>query len=92
MSPQYRAEIIALLRDERQRLDTVIGMIEADMPCIQILHQINAVQEVLCSAKQALILEQSSRSVRALCGATCAEEFAAEVGRLTSLYRMVTGP
>ena len=55
MRHQNHPEILKRLRRANGHLRTIITMIEAEEPCLQISQQLEAVEKAILSAKKALI-------------------------------------
>lgn len=52
---QSHAAIIKRLKRAEGHLRSIIGMLEADRPCVDIAQQLHAVEKAVCQAKRTLI-------------------------------------
>jgi len=89
MKPDPHAEIIRRLHCAAGHLNAVIEMAEADQPCEQVLHQLNAVQSALSAAGNRIIHCQAESSQDVILNSSCSER-TAELKRLQSLYSVFT--
>lgn len=89
MKPDPHAEIIRRLHCAAGHLNAVIEMAEADQPCEQVLHQLNAVQSALSAAGIKIIHRQAQSSQGVILNSSCDERIA-ELKHLQSLYSIFT--
>jgi len=90
MKPDPHAEIIRRLHCAAGHLNAVIEMAEADQPCEQVLHQLNAVQSALSAAGIRIIHCQAESSQDVILNSSSCSERNAELKRLQSLYTVFT--
>ena len=90
MNPDPQAEIIRRLRCAAGHLNAVIDMAEADQPCEQVLHQLNAVQSALSAAGIRIIHCQAESSQDVILNSSSCDERTAELKHLQSLYSIFT--
>jgi DNA-binding FrmR family transcriptional regulator len=82
------AEILKRLRTSEGHLRAVIEMAQADKPCEEVLHQLNALQAALRAAACQLIQCQVQKSRSIIMTGSTPGERAAELKRLQSLYTL----
>ena len=85
-SPEARKAIVNRLRTTEGHLRAVIGMVEADTPCEEVLHQLDAVEAALYATGRALRYCQFRKSIETIRHSPSAEARMAELERLASLY------
>jgi len=85
-SPEARKAIVNRLRTTEGHLRAVIGMVEADTPCEEVLHQLDAVEAALDAAGRALRYCQFRQSIDVIRHSPNAEARLAELERLAALY------
>ena len=86
MKPDQQDDIIRRLRCAAGHLNAVIEMTEADQPCEDVLHQLNAVQAALRATGSKLIICQTQSSQEIILDSPSPEQRTSELKRLQSLY------
>jgi len=86
MRTETKRDLIGRLRSADGHLHAVLGMLEADRSCEQILHQLNAVQAALRAVGGLLLQNEVQECMGAVLKSDCPEESAAELERLIHLY------
>ena len=84
--PEERTAILNRLRSAEGHLHAIIGMLEANTPCEQVLHQLNAVEAALSKSGRALRYCQFRQSIETILHDPNAETRVAELERLATLY------
>ncbi len=83
-------EIIARLRSAEGHLHAVVKMVEADKPCDQVLHQLEAVQAALRAAGCLLIEGQRQASMEVIQTSPNAGERTQALESLVGLYEKLS--
>lgn len=83
--------LLARLKSAEGHLHAVIGMVESNASCEQVLHQLNAVCAALRTAEHTLLQCQIQTSVRIITEATNTHIRLAEMERLKHLYGLWVG-
>ncbi len=67
-------DIIKRLKRAEGHLRSVIGMIEADRPCLDIAQQLHAVEKAICQAKKTLIQDHLDHCLEDVVGPLAREQ------------------
>ena len=86
MKPDQQSEILRRLRCAAGHLSAVIEMTEAQQPCEQVLHQLNAVQAALRITGVKMIECQAQSSQYVILNSSSVSQRTEEIKRLQSLY------
>ena len=81
-------ELLARLRSTEGHLHAVIGMVESDASCEEVLHQLNAVCAALRATEFTLVPCQVDTSLQIIAVAHQVDIRLAEVQRLAHLFRL----
>lgn len=83
-----KPKLIWRFRSVEGHLQAVIGMVEQDQPCEQVICQLLAIRGSVDALLSFLIGQQVQRSLDVLACETCPEHRIAEINRLLSLYQL----
>jgi len=86
MKSAQQSEILRRLHCTAGHLNAVIEMTEAQQPCEQVLHQLNAVQAALHTVGVKMIECQAQTSQDVILNSSSISERTTELERLQSLY------
>jgi len=86
MRAETKRDLIARLRSADGHLHAVLGMLEADRDCDQILHQLNAVQAALRAVGGQLLQDEVQECIGTVRKSDCPEKSAIQLERLLHLY------
>jgi len=87
-SSETREAIVNRLRTAEGHLHAIVGMVESDAACEEVLHQLDAVEAALDAAGCALRYSQFRQSIDVIRHGASAEARLAELERLATLYRL----
>ena len=85
MKSKQQSEIISRLSCAAGHLNAVLGMMEAEQPFEQVLHQLRAVNSEICAAKVRLIISQAQSSQSIILDSPLPKHRLAEFKHLQSL-------
>jgi DNA-binding FrmR family transcriptional regulator len=89
MKSDQQSEILHRLHCAVGHLNAVIEMTEAQQPCEQVLHQLNAVQAALRTAGVKMIESQAQSSQDVILNSSSVSQRTEELNRLQSLYAIL---
>jgi DNA-binding FrmR family transcriptional regulator len=87
MPVEEQALFLARLRSAEGHLGSVICMVEIEQNCIEVLHQLQAVQAELQDCEKLILYYQLQQSLEIACNNKCPEKRTAEIRHLVDLYR-----
>lgn len=90
MSPDPENPLLRRLHSATGHLQAVTGMVEADAPCQQVLHQLRAVQAALCAVGCLLIEEQIQNSLAVIEQSDSSQDRTQAAEQLVLLHQMMT--
>jgi DNA-binding FrmR family transcriptional regulator len=88
MTPDSMSGIRQQLQLACEQLNTVLIMVEEELPCQDVLHQLHAVEATLQAIGQRLVLCQVDEIETLIKNSTSSEECTAQLQRFVPLYSL----